>query len=70
MAVVCGDKLIYGVWGDRMATMAIAPWLGEASLALATACNGDSMTGSNCYSQTDILYLAFTGKEAVPGARG
>ncbi|KAK4444123.1 fungal chitosanase of glycosyl hydrolase group 75-domain-containing protein [Podospora aff. communis PSN243] len=70
IAVICGDKLVYGVWGDTNGDDGSHPMVGETSLALATACNGDSMTGSHGYSETDVLYLAFTKKEAVPGARG
>ncbi|KAK0657769.1 glycoside hydrolase family 75 protein [Cercophora newfieldiana] len=70
MAVVCGDKLVYGVWGDTNGDDGNHPMVGETSLALATACYGDSMTGSNGHSRTDVLYLAFTGREAVPGASG
>lgn len=41
--------------------------IGETSLALATACFGDGMTGNNGYSGEDVLYIAFTGSDAVPG---
>ena len=41
--------------------------MGEASLSLATACYGDSVNGNNGYDGTDVLYVAFTGDEAVPG---
>ncbi|KAK0719262.1 glycoside hydrolase family 75 protein [Lasiosphaeris hirsuta] len=70
VAVVCSDKLVYGVWGDTNGDDGNHPMVGEASLALATACEGTSMSGSNGYSQTDILYLAFKGDDAVPGAKG
>lgn len=70
MAVVCGDKLIYGVWGDTNGDDGDHPMVGESSISLATACYGNSMTGSNGHSQTDVLYLAFTGRDAVPGAKG
>ncbi|KAK0631504.1 glycoside hydrolase family 75 protein [Immersiella caudata] len=70
MAVICNDKLVYGVWGDTNGDDGNHPMVGETSLALATACYGDSMTGSNGHSTTDVLYLAFTKPEAVPGARG
>ncbi|KAK3341976.1 fungal chitosanase of glycosyl hydrolase group 75-domain-containing protein [Lasiosphaeria hispida] len=70
VAVVCGDMLVYGVWGDTNGDDGDHPMVGEASLALATACEGTAMSGSNGYSQTDILYLAFKGDDAVPGAKG
>jgi hypothetical protein len=44
--------------------------VGEASLALATACFGTSMTGNNGHDEPDVLYLAFPGAGAVPGASG
>lgn len=44
--------------------------VGEASLALATLCFGDAMTGNNGHGALDVLYLAFTGPDAVPGADG
>jgi hypothetical protein len=44
--------------------------VGEASLALATACFGTSMTGDNGHDELDVLYLAFPGSDAVPGASG
>ncbi len=67
MAVVCGDQLIYGVWGDENGDDGAKPVVGEASLSLATACFGTSMTGDNGYDGTDVLYIAFTGDDAVPG---
>ncbi|CAF9940498.1 MAG: hypothetical protein HETSPECPRED_002425 [Heterodermia speciosa] len=67
MAVVCGDKLIYGVWGDTNGDDAEYPLVGEASLSLATACYGHSVNGNNGHDGTDVLYVAFTGDEAVPG---
>lgn len=41
--------------------------MGEASLSLATACYGHSVNGNNGHDGTDVLYVAFTGDEAVPG---
>ncbi len=70
VAVVCNDRLVYGVWGDTNGDDGDHPLIGETSLALATACNGDGMSGDNGYGGTDVLYLAFTGDEAVPGAKG
>lgn len=57
---------IYGVWGDTNGDDDI-PLVGEASISLATACYGDSITGDNGHDETDVLYVAFTGDEAVPG---
>lgn len=44
--------------------------VGEASISLATLCFGDSMNGNYGYSDLDVLYIAFTGPDAVPGASG
>ncbi|TLS30594.1 hypothetical protein PpBr36_02522 [Pyricularia pennisetigena] len=71
MAVVCGDKMFYGVWGDENGPDGDHPMMGEVGIGLATACYGSSeIDGDNGHSENDVLYLAFTGEEAVPGARG
>ncbi|KAK0630312.1 fungal chitosanase of glycosyl hydrolase group 75-domain-containing protein [Bombardia bombarda] len=70
VAVVCGDQLVYGIWGDTNGDDGDKPMVGEASLALATACEGPSMTGNNGYDGTNILYVAFRGHDAVPGPKG
>ena len=70
MAVVCGEQLVYGVWGDTNGDDGDHPMVGESSISLATACHGKRMTGDYGHSETDILYLAFTGDDAVPGAKG
>jgi len=44
--------------------------VGEASISMATACFGTSMNGNNGHDETDVLYIAFPGSEAVPGANG
>lgn len=69
MAVVCGNKLIYGVWGDTNGDDG-PPLVGEASLSAATLCYGDVVNGNNGHGETDVLYIAFTGDDAVPGANG
>ena len=65
VAVVCGGQLIYGIWGDINGNDGMA-LVGEGSLALATACFGDSMNGNNGHDEPDVLYLAFSGRNAVP----
>ncbi|KAK3313968.1 glycoside hydrolase family 75 protein [Apodospora peruviana] len=71
MAVVCGDKLFYGVWGDENGDDGDKPVVGEASISLATACFGkDSISGDNGHDEDDVLYIAFPGADAVPGANG
>ncbi|KAK5653958.1 hypothetical protein OQA88_7634 [Cercophora sp. LCS_1] len=66
VAVVCGEKLVYGVWGDTNGDDGTKSMVGEVSLALATACEGEGMNGGNGHSETDVLYLVFGGDEAVP----
>ncbi|KAI9652771.1 MAG: hypothetical protein M1831_006573 [Alyxoria varia] len=72
MAVVCGsklDKMFYGVWGDTNGDDG-PPVVGEASLALGTLCYGTSVNGNSGHDQTDVLYIAFNGTDAVPGKSG
>ncbi|ORY14365.1 fungal chitosanase of glycosyl hydrolase group 75-domain-containing protein [Clohesyomyces aquaticus] len=65
VAVVCGGKMFYGVWGDINGGVST----GESSLALGQLCfPNDGLTGNNGHSEHDILYIAFPGEEAVPGA--
>jgi hypothetical protein len=59
---------IYGIWGDENGDDENLPLVGEASISLATACFGDSMNGDNGHGENDVLYIAFIGKDAVPGA--
>ncbi|KAG5995875.1 hypothetical protein E4U54_002753 [Claviceps lovelessii] len=70
MAVVCNNKLIYGVWGDENGDDGPQAMVGEASIALATACFGHGVNGNAGHDKNDVLYLAFPGKDAVPGAKG
>ncbi|KAN0072414.1 chitosanase, partial [Elaphomyces granulatus] len=67
MAVVCGENLFYGVWGDTNG----ADNTGEVSISLATACFPNAgITGNNGHDAHDILYIGFTGQTAVPGKNG
>ncbi|KAI1842026.1 hypothetical protein JX265_001334 [Neoarthrinium moseri] len=74
VAVVCNNQLFYGVWGDEYGVDEDErhgkQMIGEASLALATACFGHSMNGNNGHEPNDVLYIAFPGPDAVPGANG
>ncbi|RSL92765.1 hypothetical protein BHE90_005132 [Fusarium euwallaceae] len=70
MAVVCGNKMFYGIWGDENGDDGDYPMVGEASISLATACFGKSMNGNFGHSEDDVLYIAFPGSDAVPGAKG
>ncbi|KAK4096984.1 glycoside hydrolase family 75 protein [Parathielavia hyrcaniae] len=72
MAVLCPDRrtLVYGVWGDMNGDDGEKPMVGEASLALATACGGKKVDGNRGVDEHAVLYLGFTGDEAVPGPDG
>ncbi|KAK4161639.1 glycoside hydrolase family 75 protein [Cladorrhinum sp. PSN259] len=70
VAVVCGNQLIYGIWGDVNGDDSERPVVGEASISLATACYGSGMTGDAGHDENDVLYIAFRGPWAVPGADG
>lgn len=72
VAVVCNGELHYAVFGDTNGSdNSNDNFTGEASLALAQMCfPNDGMSGTNGHVEHDVLYVAFTGKEAVPGALG
>ncbi|TID01677.1 Endo-chitosanase [Colletotrichum higginsianum] len=70
MAIVCNDRLVYGIWGDTNGDDGPEAMVGEASISLATACYGNSVNGNSGHDDNDVLYIAFTGDEAVPGANG
>ncbi|KAK4240514.1 glycoside hydrolase [Achaetomium macrosporum] len=70
IAVVCNQQLIYGIWSDENGDDGDKPMIGEASISMATACFGTSVNGNSGHDDTDVLYLAFPGAEAVPGADG
>lgn len=44
--------------------------VGEAAISLATACFGNRMNGNNGHDDDDVMYIAFVGDDAVPGADG
>ncbi|KAG9232869.1 family 75 glycoside hydrolase [Amylocarpus encephaloides] len=67
MAVVCGDQMFYGIWGDENGDDGPKAVIGEASISLATLCFGTSITGNSGHGETDVLYIAFTGTDAAPG---
>ncbi|KAJ5951596.1 uncharacterized protein N7479_010009 [Penicillium vulpinum] len=65
MAVVCGGKLHYGIWGDTNG----ATSTGEASISLAKLCfPNEGITGNSGHGDKDVLYIGFTGTDAVPGS--
>ncbi|KAG7135430.1 Endo-chitosanase like protein [Verticillium longisporum] len=70
MAVVCNDQLYYGIWGDTNGDDGDEAMVGEASISLATLCFGNSMNGDNGHDDNDVLFIAFTGSDAVPGNDG
>ncbi|KAH6712611.1 family 75 glycoside hydrolase [Leptodontidium sp. MPI-SDFR-AT-0119] len=71
IAVVCGNgKMFYGIWGDENGDDGPRAVIGEASIGMATLCFGTVVNGNNGHDETDVLYLAFTGADAVPGKDG
>jgi chitosanase len=65
VAVVCGDNLFYGVWGDVNGGKVT----GESSLSLGQLCfPNEDINGNAGHGDHDVLYIAFAGDEAVPGA--
>jgi len=62
VAVVCGKKLVYGVWGDVNG----GKLTGETSLSLAKQCfPNEELNGDSGHGDHDVLYLAFPGEDAV-----
>ena len=67
MAIVCNNQLHYGIWGDVNG----ATSTGESSISLADLCfPNEGLTGDNGHGAHDVLYIGFTGNEAVPGQGG
>lgn len=58
----------YGIWGDENGDDGPKAVIGEASISMATLCFGNSVNGNSGHGDTDVLYIAFTGTDAVPGA--
>ncbi|EAW11904.1 glycosyl hydrolase family 75 chitosanase csnB [Aspergillus clavatus NRRL 1] len=66
MAVVCGGKLHYGIWGDTNGGTST----GEASISLADLCfPNENLDGDHGHDANDVLFIGFTGKDAVPGSK-
>ncbi|KAI9764944.1 MAG: hypothetical protein M1840_007969 [Geoglossum simile] len=62
MAIVCGDRLFYGIWGDTNGGVLT----GEASLSLAELCFPDEpISGDRGHGEHDVLYIGFTTDDAV-----
>ncbi|KAF6838249.1 fungal chitosanase [Colletotrichum plurivorum] len=70
MAVICNNKLLYGIWGETNGDDGAQAMVGEASISLATACYGSGMNGNAGHEANDVLYVAFIGDDAVPGQNG
>jgi len=56
----------YGVFGDINGSDGEHPVVGEASIGIATACFGKSITSDNGHDEDDVLYIAFTGDGTKP----
>ncbi|KAF2123123.1 chitosanase [Lophiotrema nucula] len=66
VAVLCNNQLLYGVWGDTNGATSV----GESSLALGQLCFPDEeINGDSGHTEHDVLYIAFPGEDAVPGAK-
>ncbi|KAH0565431.1 hypothetical protein GP486_001184 [Trichoglossum hirsutum] len=64
MAVVCGDNLVYGIWGDTTG----GPMTGEASISLAELCFPNShISGNSGHEENDVLFIGFTDPKADAG---
>ncbi|KAM3515627.1 hypothetical protein MY11210_000805 [Beauveria gryllotalpidicola] len=67
MAVICNDQLHYGIWGDVNGGVLT----GEASLSMAKLCfPNEPLSGDNGHDAKDVMYIAFTGNDTVPGKDG
>lgn len=65
--LICSQ--IYGIWADTNGDDG-PPVVGEASISLATACYGtEAINGNSGHDESDVLYVAFTGEDALPGPR-
>lgn len=63
----------YAVWGDTNGAYDGVPGtlVGEASIALADLCfPTEDLNGDKGHGAFDVMYIAFKGKEAVPGKNG
>lgn len=57
----------YGVWGDTNQE----PTTGETSISLAQLCfPNEGLNGDFGHGKKDVLYIGFTGDQAVPGKTG
>ncbi|KAK5989212.1 Endo-chitosanase [Cladobotryum mycophilum] len=67
MAVVCNNQVWYGIWGDTNQE----PTTGEAAISLGKLCfPNEHLSGDLGHGPKDVLFLGFTGTQAVPGKNG
>ena len=85
MAVVCNSQVVsigchcnlllqsltavefYGIWGDTNGGTST----GESSLALGKLCfPNEGLSGDNGHDPKDVMYIGFSGSQAVPGKSG
>lgn len=65
VAVVCGDQMFYGMYGDQ----SVGVVTGEASLSLGKLCfPNEGLSGNMGHGATDGFYLAFPGAKAPSNA--
>ncbi|KAJ7314336.1 fungal chitosanase of glycosyl hydrolase group 75-domain-containing protein [Mycena albidolilacea] len=66
-AIICGGKMVYGIFGD--ANGATPQVIGEGSLLLAQTCfPNDGLNGNNGHEPLDVLYIVF-GTAVAPGVK-
>ena len=58
------------MWGDGQGGERNKAFVGEASLAMGELLFGDAISGDTSHEPNDVMYIAFTGSDAVPGANG
>lgn len=62
---------VCGIWGDTNGGERDASFVGEAALATGQLAFGrDAVNGTESHEPNDVLYVAFTGPDAVPGPGG
>ena len=59
-----------GIWGDGQGGERNQAFVGEASLAMGELLFGNNVNGTTSHEPNEVMYIAFTGKDAVPGAKG
>ncbi|KAI1844193.1 hypothetical protein JX266_009677 [Neoarthrinium moseri] len=68
--VVTPDNLVCGIWGDTNGGERDASFVGESALATGELAFGNEVNGTVSHEANDVLYVAFTGADAVPGKNG